>query len=342
MIIEETGLCSKCGEDEAVASQLLDGPPRLSSPGSGCVKLWVVNETFCMNPHQLTTLLNSLSSAHAGDLRQTQPVATSQRFWQWTMLAQALAPALLSRNRRIVAISGSQGSGKSTLAKILVEQLREQGKTAACVSLDDFYLPKQTRVKLAQEVHPLLATRGVPGTHDSSRLRHVLEQFESTLGLVTVDLPVFDKGLDDRVADTQVQAELLIVEGWCLGVQPQDAALLAHPINDLERAEDTHSTWRRWSNQQIQQHYLPLWPLINEWILLEPPGFAQVQQWRRQQEMDLPSDQRMSEPALQRFIQHYQRLTEWQWQHPIKAPGLRVELTPDHEIKDIHSLEDNS
>ena len=295
-----------------------------------------------MNPHQLTTLLNSLPATHAGHPRQAQPAIINQRFWQWTMLAQALAPALLSRNRRIVAISGSQGSGKSTLARILVKQLHALGKTAACVSLDDFYLPKQARAKLAQEVHPLLATRGVPGTHDSSRLRHVLEQFGSNNGLVTVDLPAFDKGLDDRVADIQVQAELLVVEGWCLGVQPQDAASLQHPVNDLERAEDTHSTWRRWSNKQIQQHYLPLWPLINEWILLRPPGFAQVQQWRRQQELDLPSDQRMSESTLQRFIQHYQRLTEWQWQHPIKAPGLRVELTPDHEIKDIHSLKENS
>jgi pantothenate kinase-related protein Tda10 len=68
----------------------------------------------------------------------------------------------------------------------------------------------------------------------------------------------------------------------------------------------------------------------------------QVVQWRRQQEMDLLPSQRMSETALQRFIQHYQRLTQWQWQHPIRGRGLKVDLTPEHDISNIHVLAQNA
>ena len=89
---------------------------------------------------------------------------------------------LLARQGRVVAITGSQGSGKSTLAKILVRQLNDLGKSAACVSLDDFYLPKQDRIELGRRVHPLLVTRGVPGTHDSGRLGQVLKQVASSSG----------------------------------------------------------------------------------------------------------------------------------------------------------------
>ena len=91
-----------------------------------------------MDSHQLTALLNTLTSplksADAGD--------TLQPFWQWSLLAQALAPSLLTRQCRVVAVTGSQGSGKSTFAKILVSQLNALGRSAACVSLDDFYLSK--------------------------------------------------------------------------------------------------------------------------------------------------------------------------------------------------------
>ena len=36
----------------------------------------------------------------------------------------------------------------------------------AALSIDDLYFPKEAREKLAEDVHPLLATRGPPGTHD--------------------------------------------------------------------------------------------------------------------------------------------------------------------------------
>jgi len=40
------------------------------------------------------------------------------------------------------------------------------GDGVEVLSLDDFYLGHAARLQLARDIHPLLATRGVPGTHD--------------------------------------------------------------------------------------------------------------------------------------------------------------------------------
>lgn len=291
-----------------------------------------------MDPQQLIALLCQHPWIDHAIGISAKDIDTRQPFWPWSLIARALAPALLARDCRIVSITGSQGSGKSTLARILVRQLNALGVKASCVSLDDFYLPKKNRIELARRVHPLIATRGVPGTHDSHWLRALLQQFVHSKGLLNVSLPQFDKGKDDRITEIRVDAEVLVLEGWCLGVQPQPPELLKKPVNDLERLEDAQGTWRQWCNEQIRQHYQPLWPLVDAWILLQPPTFAQVFEWRRQQEMDLPRSEALSEAALQRFIQHYERLTRWQWLQPVIGQGLAIDLTAGHDIGAIWPL----
>ena len=56
----------------------------------------------------------------------------------------------------VFAITGLQGSGKSTLAGALAEDLAGRGMTCAVLSLDDLYLTRTERERLAREVHPLL------------------------------------------------------------------------------------------------------------------------------------------------------------------------------------------
>src|SRR4051812_33755031 len=70
----------------------------------------------------------------------------------------------------ILGISGLQGSGKSTLATELIDAARRRGWSAVSLSLDDVYLTRAERESLARAVHPLLRTRGVPGTHDLTLL----------------------------------------------------------------------------------------------------------------------------------------------------------------------------
>lgn len=74
--------------------------------------------------------------------------------------------AKLGESLLVVGICGAQGSGKSTLSEGLAALFRGEGVATAVLSIDDLYHTKAVREELGRTVHPLLATRGVPGTHD--------------------------------------------------------------------------------------------------------------------------------------------------------------------------------
>ena len=257
-------------------------------------------------------------------------------FKQWRALADRVAAYAIDRGLPILGVNGSQGSGKSTLARELVMCLERQGKSAAAVSLDDFYLTRAEREGLAKTVHPLAQTRGVPGTHDTAWMARVFAQVTAANGApVTLRLPEFSKGLDDRAGEHEVTVEVLVVEGWCLGVREQSETALLEPVNALEADDDSAGEWRGWVNRNIRQHYQPLWSHFAFWLHLRAPDFAEVFAWRQQQEQSLPASQRMSSAALQRFIQHYERLTLWQWEDEPLEPGLTAKLDTGHQIVQI-------
>src|ERR1700754_1421990 len=87
----------------------------------------------------------------------------------------ALAVMLLDDAPRLLGVSALQGSGKSTAAAAMKRLAGERGVRAVSLSLDDFYLGHDARQALGREVHPLLATRGVPGTHDLHLLLSTLD-----------------------------------------------------------------------------------------------------------------------------------------------------------------------
>ena len=213
------------------------------------------------------------------------------------------------------------------------------------MSLDDFYLTKNQRRQLAREQHPLLVTRGVPGTHDASWLQRSLEAMHAGQSrhqgdirettLAQLSLPSFDKGRDDRAGQHEVQAQVLVLEGWCVGVSGQSDSALRVAANRLEEDEDPHGHWRGWVNEQIDAHYLPCWQHVDYWLQLQAPSFDQVLQWRAEQELSIPEPLRMGKAALERFIQHYERLTRWQWQCTPLSPGIQVLLDEQHQISGL-------
>jgi len=221
-----------------------------------------------------------------------------------------------ARRPIVLGICGSQGSGKSTLAVALAEKLEEDGRTCEILSLDDLYLPKSARERLAREVHPLLATRGPPGTHDVSLGIEVIDLLRAGS---SVALPRFDKARDDRAVPSdwprvEENCDVLLFEGWCVGAVPQDHADLAQPINDLEALEDTDGVWRRHTNTALAGSYQDLFSRIDRLVLLQAPGFEVVCDWRMQQEHDLRAahpdgSQLMDDGQVARFVQHYERIT---------------------------------
>ncbi len=232
-----------------------------------------------------------------------------------------------------VAISGAQGSGKTTLARILADELVRVGVTAVACSLDDFYLTRAQREALSRAEHPLLMTRGVPGTHDVELCRRVLD------GLTRrpTAMPIFDKGLDDRIdRDAWPVAgpfDVVVIEGWCLGARPQTDEDLRAPINELERSEDADCRFRRFVNAALASRYQDLFRQFDELVFLQVPDFASVVRWRNEQEQQIPKPRRMTAAQLKRFTAHYERLTRWMKEDVPSRADLTVLLDTGHAIE---------
>jgi D-glycerate 3-kinase len=228
--------------------------------------------------------------------------------------------ARLSDHMLLVGLCGAQGSGKSTAAAALVELLARGNLPATALSIDDFYLPRAERAALSRTVHPLLATRGVPGTHDVELAQATID---SLAGSEPVLLPGFDKASDDRLPrrswrTAEGPMRVVILEGWCVGARPQAAAELATPINALERDEDPDGRWRGHVNAALAGPYRALFDRLSPLVLLQAPSFEVVQGWRAEQEHKLrqklqreggDASHLMDDAAITRFIAHYERVT---------------------------------
>ena len=225
----------------------------------------------------------------------------------------------------VIGINGTQGSGKSTLADYLCTVLNER-YDLHCVSLsiDDFYLTKDQRHQLATEVHPLLATRGVPGTHDIALALQTVDSLLTQNDAGETIVPRFDKSCDDRQPLSQWDkvsgaVDIIVLEGWCIGAKPQQEAALSEAINKLETKQDAEGIWRHYINKTLANDYQALFKRIDQLVMLRAPSFETVFNWRREQEEKLiarlgDSAQHhsgiMSAQQVADFIAHYQRITE--------------------------------
>ncbi|MDR2212189.1 MAG: hypothetical protein LBE21_00985 [Pseudomonadales bacterium] len=268
-------------------------------------------------------MLNSVLDAALDEFIAREALPASYRAtaeeWFLPLAESVLAQVAQSRRTLIVGISGCQGSGKSTLASLLTLLLKQLlGLRSVNLSLDDFYLTHARRQELSRQVHPLLATRGVPGTHEVplafSTLKGLGEHGE-------LSIPRFNKGVDDRAPLAEwprilAPVDVVVLEGWCLCIGPEEEAALATPINELEATEDAQGIWRHYVNAQLRGAYAEFYALVDFLVFLKAPDFAQVYEWRQRQEDKLAARvsgmeaRRVMNPAqLRRFIQHYERLT---------------------------------
>jgi len=255
----------------------------------------------------------------------------------------------------VVGIHGAQGTGKSTLTLFLREiLLRHRNRSTANFSLDDIYLTRAEREDLAERVHPLFKTRGVPGTHDVALGQQVLNRLRSAAPEDATPIPAFDKSRDDRVPRDQWsvfggRAEVILLEGWCLDARPEKDSALDDPINRLEANEDPDSLWRSYVNDQLKGEYRQFFDEIDFLVMLKAPSMECVLEWRRLQEQKLARKTRnapkmgelhgnaqdlriMTDDEVGRFVMHYERVTRACLAEMPGRADVLINVAEDHSL----------
>lgn len=268
-------------------------------------------------------------------LPQTYPAMAERWFspladWLQARQAEQCGPLL-------VGVNGAQGTGKTTACSVLALMLAERGLSGAVLSLDDFYLDKPSRVLLGKVAHPLLETRGVPGTHEVELLEEVVD---SLLMGGDVSTPVFDKAADDRLPRDQWRsvpsADVTLLEGWCIGAIAEPDSALQTPINSLEQEADGDGYWRGFVNAQLEGPYAELFAKLHALVMLRAPSMEQVLEWRRLQESKLAARRSgsgvMTPEQVARFVQHYERVTRHTLAEMPQRADYVLDIDAEHDI----------
>ena len=97
-----------------------------------------------------------------------------------------------------VGLAGGQGTGKTTTSSLIKIILSKYFKLNVFrISIDDFYKTRKERISLSKRVHPMLLTRGVPGTHDINMMLNFFKKSKSKK-FKRLKLPTFNKAIVDR------------------------------------------------------------------------------------------------------------------------------------------------
>ena len=240
---------------------------------------------------------------------------------------------------------GGQGSGKTTATRILKIILTKFFERRIHVSsIDEFYKTSEDRIKMANEIHPLFKTRGVPGTHDINLVKNFFDIIKKKK-FKKIKLPKFEKAADNRLKkkywyNIKQKPEIVILEGWCVGARPQSSSLIKKPINILEKYEDKDLKWRKYVNEKLKKEYKKLFAMIDHFIFMKIPNFKMVFKWRLLQENKLKKKSHlnkkiMSYNEIKRFIMFYERITLQMIKDLSKSASVVMLLKKNHEIKKV-------
>jgi len=247
-----------------------------------------------------------------------------------------------------VGLAGGQGTGKTTISSILTIILKKYFKLNVFkISIDDFYSTRKQRFYISKKIHPLLMTRGVPGTHD---INIMLDFFRKSKNkkFQNFKLPKFNKAIDDRCKKNQwysikSRPDVIIFEGWCVGAKAEKNNSLKKAINSLEKTNDTKMIWRKHVNQQLKMKYKKLYDQLDCLLYLKAKNFSLLQKWRMIQEKKLWLKNRkekiklkiMSKGDVINFMQTYQRITQNMLKYAPKYCSILMNLNSNHQIKTV-------
>ena len=246
-----------------------------------------------------------------------------------------------------IGLAGGQGTGKTTISSILKIILINYLKLNVFkISIDDFYKTRKDRIKLSKRIHPMLLTRGVPGTHD---IKMMLDFFKSAKKkkFKKMKLPLFDKSVDDRLPkkkwyEIKKRPDVIIFEGWCVGAKAQTNHEIKKSINSMEKSMDKQLKWRKFVNYNLKTSYKKLFKQLDSLLYLKASSFNQLRKWRLKQEKKLKIQTKnkknlkiMDKKDVISFMQTYQRITENMFKNVPKYASIIMNLNSSHQIKSV-------
>ncbi|NJN07936.1 MAG: glycerate kinase [Richelia sp. RM1_1_1] len=275
---------------------------------------------------------------------QIQPEAILPTLWDlWLPLAMQIASRHQEIQRPFLqGILGGQGTGKTTTCKVLNLILSHLGYRALSLSLDDLYKTYQARLILQQQ-DPRLIWRGPPGTHDVDLGINLLDNILQRQNIVRV--PRFDKSLhfgngDRAFFETVENIDIVLFEGWFVGVKPINSAVFNNPPPPIMTADD--KAFARDMNDKLHD-YLALWQRLDSLIVLYPKDYRLSLEWRKQAEHQMKARGKpgMTDLQIEEFVHYF-----WKALHPelfikpfLECPSvdLIIEINPNHSFGIVDS-----
>ena len=209
--------------------------------------------------------------------------------WIWGLALPLLSQAYNFKNnfsdRKIIGLSALPGTGKTTLGKWLEAISLKLDFKIAVISIDDFYLPSD-EMKLAIKNNPWNVSRGFPGSHSVKLMYEKLLSWKINGEL---NVPVFDKsmrnGLGDRSYWRSDDPDLLILEGWFLGIEPLPFDIDKKCLKSLNLSPQ--ESFYIFNIQKNLHSYLDVWKLIDNIWHLKPLKFEYMNIWKSNQEQQM-------------------------------------------------------
>ncbi len=246
-----------------------------------------------------------------------------------------------------VGLAGGQGTGKTTISSLIRIILIKYFKLKVFrISIDDFYKTRKERINLSKKIHPMLLTRGVPGTHDVNMMLNFFKKIKRKK-FKRFMLPIFNKAIDDRSEkkdwyDLKIKPDVIIFEGWCVGAKSEKPSSLKKTINSMEKLKDNKQIWRKYVNHQLKSKYKNLYSQLNCLIYLKAKNFTLLQKWRLKQERKLWLKNKrnsklkiMSKDDVIDFMQTYQRITQNMFRYMPKYASIILNLNTNHQIQSV-------
>ncbi len=209
--------------------------------------------------------------------------------WLWGVILPILTDIYtlrkLKKKRIVIGLSALPGTGKTTLGYLIERLSLKMDIKASVVSMDDFYLPF-AEMEIAIKDNPWNVSRGFPGSHSNYLIEERILEWKNN---GRFNHPVFDKslrnGLGDRSGWKIDFPEILILEGWFLGVNQISSQIISE--ENVKPPLQTREIEYRSKIQKNINDYFNIWKLIEKIWQIKPRKFSYMDHWKSNQENDM-------------------------------------------------------